>query len=1236
MRILSIAGQNIASLAEPFTIDFTTEPLRSAGLFSITGETGAGKSSILDALCLALYGKYPRLSVGNAGDEIPDAGGDPIKAQDPRAVLRRGAAQGWASVAFTGVDGLDYRADWQVRRARDRAEGKLQAVARSVTRLSDGQVLDSQITAVDARVLALTGLSYDEFRRTVLLAQGDFDAFLRADTNDRAGLLEKVTGTKLYRDISIRVYDRAETARSAYAALVQEHAAHRLLTEADLAILNQDRDALMAEATAARAAMVAIKADIDRHRRYAEAAAHLADAQSAGLAAQAAQQAAADDRVHLAALDAAEPLRVPFDSARQATDSVTRAVHALVYAQAQVDTAEAQATLYRRSAAEALSAHEAREAGFKELGPVWTEAANLDTRIAAATAEDAKARSGLDAAVAEAAAARARADRLAQDAGTADLTLAAAQAQLQTLAPAAWLADRWDTVARDLDLRDAAVAEGTESRASVHDHLALADAIADELATLDAADAADRNARDALVARLRDLGTRIAALDAGHPQDKAEALARTAQALADLDRALRDHHQAQAAVARAAADQAGADADTRTAALAMEHAQVAMSRAEAAIAAFAAPLERAVLAMSDAAREMRLRLVAGDPCPVCGATDHPSHADAVLADLAADLRARMDHERTTATSARDQFTRAQGVNATARAQAAQAAQSIALETERVSNAIHRWQDALARAPGLDLPDHPAGAAPVLEEASRQTEGQRQAAQKALRELAQLHAERTKAETQRDALASALDTRATEHAARQADAATARQAAALATQSAEGAARRLADINGQLAPALALLPPGATGDPRTALSAQVTQVHAARRTAEDARTRADALRPAAAQAATLADQAARAAKAAAEQAKGRATDLADLTARRATLLGGEATEAHRTRFNDARLATQRAKDAAAHTLGNVQAALAAAVSTRGAAIKARDTAESSVTNARSALAAALADNGLTEPALSDLFDVPRDRIQALRNRLRTLDDAVTSALSTITARQADLARAQAMGLPDTPEPNLAAALVVQEQAQSERQERIGAIVNRLTTDAETRAALTGLAVRIDDARATREVWEAVSAAVGSHKGDKFARLAQSITLDQLVDHANHHLADLKPRYRLKRAADLALQVEDLDMGGEARATRSLSGGERFLVSLALALALSRMGGKAGLAATLFIDEGFGSLDAESLDVAIDALDRLQAMGRTVGVISHVEAMKDRIPLQIRVRRQGGGRSTVSITAPGLAP
>ncbi|MFC3061674.1 hypothetical protein [Paenirhodobacter populi] len=108
-------------------------------------------------MCLALYGDAPRLAGGAATDEVPDPSGDTIKARDSRAILRRGAAQGWAEVRFTARDGQDYIARWQARRARDKADGRLQNVSRSLPRTADGQTLASQLSAVNEMIVTLTG-----------------------------------------------------------------------------------------------------------------------------------------------------------------------------------------------------------------------------------------------------------------------------------------------------------------------------------------------------------------------------------------------------------------------------------------------------------------------------------------------------------------------------------------------------------------------------------------------------------------------------------------------------------------------------------------------------------------------------------------------------------------------------------------------------------------------------------------------------------------------------------------------------------------------------------------------------------------------------------------------------------------------------------------------------------------------------------------------------------------------
>lgn len=221
MKILAIRLKNLASLAGPFEIDFTAEPLASAGLFAITGPTGAGKSTLLDALCLALFGAVPRL--GDTGQaKMPDADTD-ISIGDPRTLIRRGTGGGYAEVDFIGVSGRRYRARWEANRARDKASGKLQNSRQSLIDLDSEQLLASQKTEYKTQLELALGLNFEQFTRAVLLAQSEFSAFLKANDNERSELLEKLTDTALYTQLGQRAFVKAREAKEAH-KLLQDQA----------------------------------------------------------------------------------------------------------------------------------------------------------------------------------------------------------------------------------------------------------------------------------------------------------------------------------------------------------------------------------------------------------------------------------------------------------------------------------------------------------------------------------------------------------------------------------------------------------------------------------------------------------------------------------------------------------------------------------------------------------------------------------------------------------------------------------------------------------------------------------------------------------------------------------------------------------------------------------------------------------------------------------------------------
>ncbi|MFX8398338.1 AAA family ATPase, partial [Acinetobacter baumannii] len=199
MKILSIRIKNLASLADEHFIDFESAPLAHAGLIAIVGKTGAGKSTILDAMCLALFNRVPRLK--DSDGKLKDVDGSELLTNSPLTVLRRGTGHGFAELCFIAQDQKRYLARWEIKRARENPNGKLQSVQRHLKCLTAGVVLADKAKAVDEKVKQITQLSFEQFTRAVLLAQSEVTAFLKARDSERGELLEYLTNSSIFAKI---------------------------------------------------------------------------------------------------------------------------------------------------------------------------------------------------------------------------------------------------------------------------------------------------------------------------------------------------------------------------------------------------------------------------------------------------------------------------------------------------------------------------------------------------------------------------------------------------------------------------------------------------------------------------------------------------------------------------------------------------------------------------------------------------------------------------------------------------------------------------------------------------------------------------------------------------------------------------------------------------------------------------------------------------------------------------
>lgn len=235
MKIKQLYIKNIASIEEAF-IDFDAEPLKDSDLFLISGKIGAGKSTILDAVCLALFGTTPRINMGIR--ERVDANDDNLSGRDPRQLMRQNTGEASVRLCFDGTNGHSYEAEWQVQRGlRKKASSALSTDVWTLRNLTSGELLTgstSKDKGIREAVQKAVGLDFDQFCRTTMLAQGDFTKFLKSDEKEKAAILEKITGTGIYSKIGARIFELTKEKREALKAETDKLSGIQLLSQEEI------------------------------------------------------------------------------------------------------------------------------------------------------------------------------------------------------------------------------------------------------------------------------------------------------------------------------------------------------------------------------------------------------------------------------------------------------------------------------------------------------------------------------------------------------------------------------------------------------------------------------------------------------------------------------------------------------------------------------------------------------------------------------------------------------------------------------------------------------------------------------------------------------------------------------------------------------------------------------------------------------------------------------------------
>lgn len=1220
MRILQVRFKNLNSLAGEWEIDLTQPAYTADGIFAITGPTGAGKTTILDAICLALYGRTPRLNkVTKSGNEI----------------MSRQTGECFAEVTFETQVGR-FRCHWSQHRSRKKSDGELQAPKHEIANADTGEIFESKMRGVADHIESVTGMDFDRFTRSMLLAQGGFAAFLQADPDERAPILEQITGTEIYSQISIRVHERRSHERKQLEILQAALAGMQLLTQEEEQLLAEGLDQKgkqdveftqqlsqknMAISWFERIACLEneLKAlDLLKSELQIKVEAFAPEQERLRLANQALELNAEyavlnairnEQATDLSTLGGCqESLPGCADAAKQAEDVMKAAAEQLKTRKVEQQTALPTIRKVRELDLKIAEKDSPIKVATDSVSELSTSLETLKTKQKNDSGELTNHRKTLD---------------------ELQSLLTASQMDEKLIEQLAGLHSRFDalkTLSGQLTAKQKEIAQAeiqlnqavsswqelstclnSDREALGKNQLELAEKQSDLLKILDGKDVATwRKVQSAMSVQKDIIIKTLVAVDS---------LAKSHQTSSQLENQQTALKQEELALTSTLGTQSEKQVTIEKEVALLEDQLTLLKRIEA--------LE-----------EARHQLQDGESCPLCGAKEHPfAEGNIPVSDETQQCLAIVREElKSVMVDISDLKVRLAQVNKDLE----QTAAALKEHAEKIGEASRTISDNCAEIvcePKLTSTD-----AELSEKLNRLQEENSCQHIRATSILETADSIETELAALRDSLEKAKDSAAN----RELEVQAATHAKESTEQSLERLKKEAAEYLESQRRSLDTLQNELEPYTVSALSVEtidtVNEQLIARRDQWVSRNkqRSEIEQKIAALEIQVGHQTEQILKAEGDINKQQALltnllhDQDVLRSERQDLFENKQTDEVEKRLSDAIEAANKNLEAARQVSSAASQALSQLKSKIDELEKSINARNLQLNTAAEAFLSRLVSYGfvdeenyqsscLTESERRELA-LQAQKLADERNEIASKEREKT--LSLEAERQKNISEESLEDLK-----NAASALSV---AQKDLQQEMGGIRQKLKDDEQLKLQQKERVQAIDVQKRERTRWDLLHELIGSADGKKYRNFAQGLTFEMMVGHANKQLQKMSDRYLLIRddGQPLELNVIDNYQAGEIRSTKNLSGGESFIVSLSLALGLSHMASKNVRVDSLFLDEGFGTLDEEALDTALETLSGLQQDGKLIGVISHVPALKERISTQIQVAPHTGGRSSIS--------